>query len=576
MPGLESAKGDNFRTKFKGNCVSLSIVWPQKYKQTVTLGPFYGELDQATMNTTRKAEQVIVTLGKKVKGRWESVVKSGEYASLAPNGLPTSANVPLAHSNSANQPAQRQPSRKGLEKHNELEVGHVFRQYKIGEPNTQRTSRNSPMSQKSLASANEWDGRKQVGSTENSSQGEKYFEGSRSPRRDVSPPMRDELRSSKSPPTRGLTREEGTYRNKTDDKYRSNQSLKTAKGLPLKKPAPAAKAPPSSKGLAQGTASRGPGTPKKVPFIDLGKVSKSPLPQIRSSIKMGLSSHRQSTAKLGANSKAPLSARSQATKQSPRPGLSTKISPAPSLKNSRASLHLTASKEKLAKNMGPRGSQDSIRPNTKMSSVATMKEFASHKSGNSKYNRQAEGSSTDYSTHKPPGTPGGRESREHSSALQDRHPLLRAAQILGSTKLQQRVEAMLNKVGPRVQTQIAVAKIGTKAGKPLAPKEIIPVDLVQCDEDLISLQREVITALMSRLRKEQNDRFECEKFFERKLLQDGKKISDLERVLEVNAASGGTSTNPGTNEEQHPEVEPSPVRKPALKSGRKGPKETTS
>src|SRR3990167_2825041 len=258
MPGLEFAKGDNFRVKFRSNVLTLSIVWPQKYKHTVTIGPFYSELDAATMNTTRKAEQVIVTFGKRTKARWEMITRGGEYASLPPNGPTGGAANTQSGPNAPQTGLQRPGSRRDLHSNQLVEVDRVFKQYQLGGENRRVTERNSPSQPGTVDNDHAGTARRRLMSPEDSSKDDRYSGGSRSPRHHTQESLSQGLRNSKSPPPviRGLPAEKLRNDPKTQDKYQSKRSLTDSKGVPLKKATDGGRLVPQSR-LTSNLTSRG-------------------------------------------------------------------------------------------------------------------------------------------------------------------------------------------------------------------------------------------------------------------------------------------------------------------------------
>jgi hypothetical protein len=67
----------------------VSVDWPVAYKQAFSVGPFYQLIDSQTISVSRKAEQVIITLGKKQRMRWDQLTtnrEEHEQAKLNPKG----------------------------------------------------------------------------------------------------------------------------------------------------------------------------------------------------------------------------------------------------------------------------------------------------------------------------------------------------------------------------------------------------------------------------------------------------------------------------------------------------------
>jgi predicted lactoylglutathione lyase len=56
----------------------VSVDWPVAYKQAFSVGPFYQLIDSQTISVSRKAEQVIITLGKKQRMRWDQLTTNKE------------------------------------------------------------------------------------------------------------------------------------------------------------------------------------------------------------------------------------------------------------------------------------------------------------------------------------------------------------------------------------------------------------------------------------------------------------------------------------------------------------------
>lgn len=78
IPGLEIIKSEHFKIKFKSNSIFVSVDWPVAYKQAFSVGPFYQLIDSQTISVSRKAEQVIVTLGKKQRMKWDQLTANKE------------------------------------------------------------------------------------------------------------------------------------------------------------------------------------------------------------------------------------------------------------------------------------------------------------------------------------------------------------------------------------------------------------------------------------------------------------------------------------------------------------------
>jgi len=69
--------------RYKQGQLVLSVLWPQSLKRDFCIGPFREPLDSQSLTVSRKGEQLVVSMAKQRKAKWEELTKTlGEYSSL--------------------------------------------------------------------------------------------------------------------------------------------------------------------------------------------------------------------------------------------------------------------------------------------------------------------------------------------------------------------------------------------------------------------------------------------------------------------------------------------------------------
>lgn len=77
LPQLDLVRAENFKVRYRQNHVSVVVTWPANLKQTVDVGPFAEPIDPKSIVVSRKGEQVVVSMAKQVKLKWETLTKTG-------------------------------------------------------------------------------------------------------------------------------------------------------------------------------------------------------------------------------------------------------------------------------------------------------------------------------------------------------------------------------------------------------------------------------------------------------------------------------------------------------------------
>ena len=83
IPHLDMVRAENFKVRYRQNTIAVSISWPQHLKQTIDVGPFTDSIDSKSIVVSRKGEQVVVSMAKLIKQKWDSLTRtSGGYKDI--------------------------------------------------------------------------------------------------------------------------------------------------------------------------------------------------------------------------------------------------------------------------------------------------------------------------------------------------------------------------------------------------------------------------------------------------------------------------------------------------------------
>jgi hypothetical protein len=77
IPHLDLVRAENFKVRFRQNHISVGVSWPQHLKQALDVGPFADSVDSKSIVVSRKGEQVVVSMAKHTKQKWDLLTKSG-------------------------------------------------------------------------------------------------------------------------------------------------------------------------------------------------------------------------------------------------------------------------------------------------------------------------------------------------------------------------------------------------------------------------------------------------------------------------------------------------------------------
>lgn len=76
IPQLDLVRAENFKVRYRQNHVTVTVTWPTHLKQSVDVGPFAETVDPKSIVVSRKGEQVVVSMAKQVKQKWEALTKA--------------------------------------------------------------------------------------------------------------------------------------------------------------------------------------------------------------------------------------------------------------------------------------------------------------------------------------------------------------------------------------------------------------------------------------------------------------------------------------------------------------------
>ena len=87
IPSLDTVRTENFKVRYKQGLLVISVLWPQSMKRDINIGPFREALDSQSLTVSRKGEQVVVSMAKQRKAKWDELTKTvGEYSSVKHEG----------------------------------------------------------------------------------------------------------------------------------------------------------------------------------------------------------------------------------------------------------------------------------------------------------------------------------------------------------------------------------------------------------------------------------------------------------------------------------------------------------
>lgn len=83
IPNLDMVRIENFKVRYRQSHITVAISWPQHLKQTLDVGPFSDLVDPKSIVVSRKGEQVVVSIAKITKQKWDALTKtSGGYKDI--------------------------------------------------------------------------------------------------------------------------------------------------------------------------------------------------------------------------------------------------------------------------------------------------------------------------------------------------------------------------------------------------------------------------------------------------------------------------------------------------------------
>lgn len=78
ISSLDAVRPENFKVKYRQGHMSVAITWPHHLRQTIDVGPFTEPVDSRSIVVSRKGEQVVVSMAKAVKSKWNLLTLTGD------------------------------------------------------------------------------------------------------------------------------------------------------------------------------------------------------------------------------------------------------------------------------------------------------------------------------------------------------------------------------------------------------------------------------------------------------------------------------------------------------------------